>query len=221
MDTIKEMLEFDSIAHAEKAFGNKHWSEFSDEEMGASMGLAFLHNERKSKLLKESHDTHFGMSWNEFEGIVTSNGFKIGYEEKFPYEDREEKAVIFYREDGLLIWVTSWYMTRVNSGTLYGEIKLNDKKDRVNIPRCSNGFYDFDNNKLHFDTEIREGLIYFINRMKQCGELIPQWEDENKFLWFLNYSSDEKNSDNYRAISKRKMELFCDEAKKIVQKYLD
>lgn len=222
MDKIKQVLEFDPLLHAEKAFGNKHWSEFSREESSASLGLAILHNERKAKLLKESHDTHFGMSWEEFEEIVTSSGFKIGYEEKFPYEDHEEKAVMFYREDGLLIWVTSfWNMKSVNGGDLIGEIRLNDVNDRMNIPRCSNGFHDYENNKLNFKTDIREGLIWFINQMKQYGEFVPQWEEEHKFLWFLNFSKDENNSDNYREISKRKMELFCDEAKKIVQKYLD
>lgn len=111
------------------------------------------------------------MDWHEFEEIVTSNGFKIGYEEKFPYEDHYEKSVMFYREDGLLIWVTSfWNMKSVNGGKLYGEIKFNDVRNRAKIPGCSNGFFDFDNNKLHFDVDIREGLIWFINQMKQYGD---------------------------------------------------
>ncbi len=81
------------------------------------------------------------MDWNEFEDIVSSNGFKIGYEEKFPYEDHHEKAVVFYREDGLLIWATSfWNMKNVNGGTLYGEIKLHDVSNRTKISNCSNGF---------------------------------------------------------------------------------
>lgn len=224
---IKEVMEFDPLAQAEKIFDNKHWSEFSDDEMKASMGLTLLFNERKNEILQKSHDTqhdtHFSMDWDEFEEIVTSNGFRMGYEEKFPYEDHYEKAVMFYREDGLLIWVTSfWNMKSVNGGTLYGEIKLNDISNRSRIPSCSNGFFDFENNKLHFDTDVREGLIWFINQMKQHGEFIPQWEENNKFLWFLNFGYDEKNnSDSYKEISKNKMIKFCDEAKRIVQKYLD
>ena len=58
--------------------------------------------------------------------------------------------------------------------------------------------------------------------MKQYGELVPQWEENNKFLWFLNFGEEEKdNSDSYREISKAKMMQFCDDAKKIIQKYLD
>ena len=106
-------------------------------------------------------------------------------------------------------------------GKLIGEIRLNDRTDRRNIPSCSNGFHDFDNNKLNFSTDVRKGLIWFINQMNQYGEFVPQWEEENKFLWFLNFGMDEKNSDNYREISKKKMKLFSDGAKKIVQKYLD
>ena len=223
MDMIKEMLEFDPLAQAERILDDKHWSEFSDDEMAASMGLFFMHNDRKNKILKEANDTYFSMDWNEFEEIVTSNGFKIGYEEKFPYDDHYEKAVMFYREDGLLIWVTSFGgMQSVNGGTLYGEIKLHDVNNRRNIPGCSNGFYDFENNKLHFDKDVREGLIWFISQMKQYGELLPQWEEDHKFLWFLNFSDEEKsNGDNYEEISKEKMMKFCDGAKKIIQKYLD
>lgn len=106
--------------------------------------------------------------------------------------------------------------------TLYGEIKLHDVSNRTKISNCSNGFFDFDNNKLHFNTDVREGLIWFINQIKQYGEFLPQWEENNKFLWFLNFGDDEKNnSDNYKEISKRKMVKFCDNAKKIIQKYLD
>lgn len=36
MDMIKEVLEFDPLAQAEMAFGNKHWSEFSEDEMMVS-----------------------------------------------------------------------------------------------------------------------------------------------------------------------------------------
>lgn len=36
MDMIKGTLNFDPLAYAEMAFGRKHWSEFSDDEMMVS-----------------------------------------------------------------------------------------------------------------------------------------------------------------------------------------
>ena len=221
MDKIKEALEFDAIYECEKVFGNKHHSEFTEEENKFSLGVFMLNNKRKEELLKEANDTHFGMTWDEFESIVTSNGFKIGYEERFPYEDHEEKGVIFYREDGLIIWATSfWNMKSVNGGTMYGEIKLNNVNDRCNIPQCSNGFYDYENGKLNFSTDIREGLIWFIKEMKKYGEFIPKFEEENKFLWFVNFHEDKQNGYDFEKISKEKMNKFSKEAKNIVENYL-
>lgn len=223
MNNIDELLRYDPIAEAEKITRKGHWSNFSDEEMKASMGLVVLHNKRTDNLLKQNHDTHFSMTWNEFEDILISNGFKNGYEEVFPYDDHKEKEVMFYREDGLLIWATSFNnMKSVNGGTMYGEIILNDKDNLKKMPSCSGGFYDIENNKQHFNTDVRKGLIYFISQMSQIGTFIPKWEEDNKFFWFLNYSSDEeRNIDNYMEISKKKMNMFCDEAKKIIEKYLD
>ena len=168
------------------------------------------------------NDTHSSMKWDEFESILAQNGFKIGYEEKFPYENHEEKAVVFYREDGLLIWATSFNnMKSVNGGKLYGEIKLNSVEDRHSIPICSNGFYDFDNLKLYFDKDVREALIWFINSMKFHGEFIPEWEDGNKFVWFLNFIEDDKPGYDYKKISMNKMNQFSDGAKKIVHRLID
>lgn len=217
-DKIKEALEFDPLNEAEKIFGNKHWSEFSEDEASMSMGLCFLHNQNKNKLLKENNDTHFSMSWNEFIEIITNNGFKPGYEYSFPYEDKTEKAALYYREDGLIIWVTSfWNGESVNGGKLYGELKMNDSSKRSEIPSCSNGFYDYENGKLHFDTDIREGLVWFIREMSKYGEFVKQWEDTRRFLWFVDFMEDKESNYDYEGITREKISKCCEEAKEIMK----
>ena len=161
------------------------------------------------------------MNWNEFKKNALSIGFKLGYKEEFTYRDNLEEALLLYRKDGLMIWATSFDgMTEINEATLIGEIILNCKKVRVNIPCCA-GYHDYDNNKMNFEADVRLGLNSFIKQIQQYGQLVPQWEQEDKVLRFLNYGSDEKNNNNYSNISKRKMELLCNDAKKIVKKYLD
>ncbi len=61
MDMIKRVLEFDPLAQAEMAFGGKHWSEFSDDEMKASMGLAFYIMTEKISCYK-NHMIHI-LAW--------------------------------------------------------------------------------------------------------------------------------------------------------------
>lgn len=220
-DRIKEALDYDPLNEAEKMFNNKHWSEFSDDETNMSMVLCLMHNKNKDVLLKENNDTHFSMSWKEFIDIITSNGFKCGYEYTFPYEDKIEKAALYYRIDGLVIWVTSfWNGKSVNGGKLYGEIKMDNVSDRHKIPSCSNGFYDYENGKLHFDTDIREGIIWFINEINKYGTFVAEWEDANKFLWFLDFTEDDIPGYDYEKITKEKISLCCSDAKLIMKKYM-
>lgn len=220
-DIIKKVLEFDPLGETEKLFGDKHWSEFSEDENKLSMGLFFMHNKNKDKLLKESKDTHFSMDWDEFIEILTSNQFKLGYKYSFPYEDKTEKAVIYYNSDGLVIWATSyWNGKSVNGGTLYGEIKMHDVSDRSNIPSCSNGFYDFKNGKLNFSTDIREGLIWFISQMNKYGTFLNEWEDENKFLWFVDFVEDDVPGYDYEKLTRNKIHQCCDEAKNIMKRLI-
>lgn len=217
-DKIKEALEYDPLGEAEKVIGKKHWSEFSEDETKMSMGLCFLHNQNKEKILKENNDTHFSMSWKEFIDIIANIGFKCGYEYTFPYEEKTEKAALYYREDGLIIWVTSfWNGESVNGGKLYGEIKMNDASDRWKIPSCSNGFYDIKNGKLHFDTDVREGLIWFITEMNKYGEFVKQWEDSRRFLWFLDFTEDDVPNYDYEKINREKISRCCSEAKFIMK----
>lgn len=217
-DKIKEALEYDPLNEAEKIFDNKHWSEFSDDETSMSMGLCFIHNKNKDILLKEHNDTHFSMNWKEFIDIITSNGFKCGYEYTFSYEDKMEKAALYYRRDGLIIWVTSfWNGKSVNGGKLYGEIKMDNVSDRHKIPSCSNGFYDYENGKLYFDTDIREGLIWFINEMSKYGKFLEQWEDSNRFLWFVDFAEDKEPNYDHKSITREKISRCDEDAKLIMQ----
>lgn len=221
MDEIKTVLEYDPIAQAEKFCGKKHWSEFNDEEQGLSLAMALLHNRKKNEMLKQANDTRFSMTWDEFDNIISDNGFKLGMIRSFSDEDIMEKEAIYYRKDGLVLHVTSFFGGKdVNGGELYGEIKLKSKENGMNIPSCSNGYFDYENLKLSFKKDIREGLIWFIAKLKEKGDLLSIWEEKNKFLWFLDFIEGKERDVDYRGISMKKIQNCNDECQNIMRNLL-
>lgn len=106
-------------------------------------------------------------------------------------------------------------------GEIFGEIKLKNTEDRYKkMPSCSNGFFDYENNKLSFSKDIREGLIWFINSMKECGEFIKIWEENNKFVWFVDFVESKNKKYDFREISRSKVDKCCEECKNIMKSSL-
>ena len=85
---IENVLNYDPLAHAEKMLGDKHWSEFTDDENMFALGMSMLSNEHKDEILKAGKDTHFRMTWNEFKNILTDHGFINGLTYEIDYDKR-------------------------------------------------------------------------------------------------------------------------------------
>lgn len=77
-------------------------------------------NQMKKKLLKERHDTYYGMEWNEAVEVIILQGFNVIYEEKFIHDDRKESLLIFWN-GACIIKMTSFDLAKksVNSLDLY------------------------------------------------------------------------------------------------------
>lgn len=217
---LDEVLNFDVIDNMEK-LANKRVDDFSDDEICGMFGAFMLINKRKEDQLVDSHDTYFSMSWDYFIGLIKENGFKEGLEYEFEdpsYDDKHtEKAILYYREDGLVIWATSYgNKTSVNGGTLYGELQVDKKTfNRSVLMNCSNGY--FDDNKVSFTIDVREALFHILNRIESAASFIPVWEERNKFLWFLDFTEDDIPDYDYAAISKDKIQRSTDGLKRIMK----
>jgi len=134
----EKILTHDSLYESEKAFGDKHWSQFSKLEQGLSL-LKFIDDNQKKKVHLESiGDTHYGIKWDNFLELIKQHGFVEGlkYDWLTPKyndneDDRIEEAILYYHPTkGLIIWATSYgNKDHINGGNLYGEIKANSKED--------------------------------------------------------------------------------------------
>lgn len=216
-ELLDKVLDFDPIYEMEKVSG-KHWSEFSQDEIMKAMFANMFSGELKEKVLNDAGDTYFNISWESFINLIVKNGFKKGLEYQFTHnafeESETEQAVLYYREDGLIIWATS-YHNKLNGGTLYGELIKNPEADWRNLPAYSGGFYE--KNHLSFTTDVREGLFRFIERMKENGEFAPVWGEKSRFLWFVDFKEEKTPGYDYRKISRQKVAAAADGLKNIIK----
>lgn len=222
----EKLLRQDSLAETEKIFGDKHWSQFDEQEQAFSMLKFIFDNEKKEEHLKSVGDTYNGMPWNDFITLIESYGFKEGlkYDFKAPKynlnePDRIEEAILFYHPSkGLILWATSFgNKVHINGGKVYGMIEYKDWEtcNKV-LSGCSHGGNGEENNIRYFDYDIREGLIHTLNKIDSNSKLLPKWQGRRPFMWFLDYFEEKVDDYDYKAITESKIERCPKELQDII-----
>lgn len=219
---IDDLLKEDPIAITERATGKRHWSNFDESDMETALFVGMLSAERKQNALKSTRDTHFGMSWDYLMELLKENGFKIGTEWEFiddQYKDEEpkrEKAGIYYRTDGVVLFAESWgNMKSVNSGKCFYELERNpnaDKKDFRMLVRTGHSWED--GNKLENEIDIREGLFHNLTKALKYGKFLPKWESRDS-IWILDYMESKRKIDH-----DSKYEIWSRQYKQVTENHL-
>lgn len=176
--------------------------------------------------IKESNITETSLTtqWTDFNTIVTRYGFEIVYEYEFQYNPEylktpsTERAALYYKE-GLIIFITSHECgTMINSGRLYGEIKL---KPNLSIGglHCSHGMVD-KRGYVDFNFDIRYGLIKFLDSLVERGELSITWKLHGHFLYFVDYMERRNKSFHHYYITMNKIMKCPPEVQQMLALYL-
>lgn len=215
-DNLKSILEFDSIAKAEEITGKS----YKESEMTAKLGL-LLHvtnSYRKDKILEAANDTN---SWNqsprEFLAVVDDLGFEKVYGEQFTGQWGDDKLMIYWHEDGLLLKVETFNGKSINSAEVYfsADVPYNA------LSRCSHGGVDGLESTIvgNFirvgNKDVREGLRHFITEVKESGRFLKPWP-EMPFVWFLNYAETNKKDYDYHAINRAKLRTLPEHIKQAI-----
>jgi hypothetical protein len=233
-DLTESILNNDPVNNTEKLI-KKTWEQFNTVEETFMIGSAFIQNQQKAEYLKSIGDTYYCMPWDDFIQLIQKNGFKEGLKYEFnpkpEYEDciKTEEAIIYYRPDGLIIWATSYdNKVVVNGGKLYGFIETKNLKNEPEtnniMSRCSHDswrYYGRETNEMvwrdyiYFIYDIREALIYTINKIHDKANFISPWP-ERPFLWFLDYNDEHIPGYDYLAINDKKISMCCSEVQHII-----
>jgi len=195
-ENIEDVLAFDPLATAEKITGKTYSGDHETSQLGFLLHLQ--HGQMKNDLLKELHDTYFGMPWNDFCLLIETSpfGFKEGLKESFQTEDgrTEQFRAWFEPSRGLVLIATSYRGEDLNSCSVYGQLKVSPGFSPWKIlSRCSHGG---DGDKLgytYFSYDGREGLLSKLSSIDlQPGkEWCNPWMT-HQHVWFVIYPEEGK-----------------------------
>lgn len=159
----------------------------------------------------ESEDTYPKMPWDSFITLIESKGFKKGLEYMF-WHSGECTAVIYYR-DGLIIWATS-FKNQIDWGSLYGELRLNDRRtDQYPSGPWSGTVLKGD---LIFEVFTEKGIFGRIAELDQIGSFKKSW-DHHHFLWFVDHREAKEKGYNHEKITKEKISKLPQECIDILE----
>lgn len=198
---IDDLLNEDPIAITERATGKGHWSNFDEQDMAAALFIGMLSGERKENALKSTNDTYFGMSWDYLMEVLKKNGFKVGTEWEFiddQYENtRHEKAGIYYRTDGVVVFAESYGNKKsVNGGKCFYELKRKEGVEKQDFRMLVRTGHSWEyGNKLENEIDIREGLIHNLKKAEQYGNFLRKWESRDS-IWILDYMESKTKIDH-------------------------
>lgn len=216
-EKTEKLLSRDPVAEAEKMFGGKHWSEFSDGESSLALLMALTDNVHKNDHLRREGDTYSSMSWNRFKSLLAAHGFKMALSYKIErYEHTDEVCIFFEEARGLVIFADS-FLDRVNGGRLYAEIK-----GKPGVP-CNlfnvistGGCVNHEENIWSTSHDVREGLLHNISKIEECADFLPVWTEKDKYLWFIDSTETDQPWYDYVQITQKKIEMCPPELRKIV-----
>jgi hypothetical protein len=211
-EKTRKMLRLDTIFETEKLFGGKDHNKFSDKENMTMLQYSALLNEEKNNYFSSLGDTYFRMSWQSFKELITKYGFIPAMEYDFSHDKYVDEFIIYYNlPKGLIICATSYFDKKsVNGGTLWGEIKANNKEDSHIVWSwlSTGGQSKFDDLIYETQQDVREGLFSILNTLESAGEFLPKWINKNRFLWLLDFTETKVEGYDYKKITMEKI-LKC------------
>jgi hypothetical protein len=234
-EKTEKILKHDSLAESEKILGDKHWSEFSEDETKFSMGKFMMDNEIKKDYLKSIKDTYWRIPWDEFISVIEAYGFKRAWSQIFIDSDetktnKQEEEIIYYHKDkGLVLWAESYTLCSqkdINKGTVFSIADIEGTEEWWKYREGSSGVYD---GFLHMDFDIREGVIHKIEKISNL-KLLNKWNAKQEWMHFVNFDESREiyKDDNrdYKVtgklrdeITQKKINLCCDEFQEIINGY--
>lgn len=198
----------DPVEMAEQTFG-KRWEEWSEDEQKQALVMAMLFNKNKHEIQKRGGDTFMGIHLDEAEKILKELGFVVGYRKNriSPRYNYPETETLWYSADGIVVHLDTFHSSDINRFELFAELKLSDDEDawmdeyhQISRVPSNGGSYELypsgmeipvTEKKVAVNADVRTGLRWKVNLLRNTGTLLSVWDYPEKFIWIVNY--DEEN----------------------------
>lgn len=193
MSELDDLLRFDPLDAAEKITGESYKTD--RETLSLGFGMAMLHNERKAEALRQTRDSHYGMTFAEFRTLLAELGFEEVLVETFAGRDCPETFVIAWSPEGVLAVCESYAGERLNSAKVLYNYRHPNGYPGFGLTSSGSMCGDL----WVGDHDAREGVRHNLGRMREAGEFVTPWR-ERPWLWLLTYM-DTKGEYDHEAIT--------------------
>lgn len=180
---LDELLSFDPLGVAEAVTGRKYDRDRETDVIG--WNLMQMSDARKSGILMERHDTLYSDDLNRYVEIVTGYGFHQVLDVPFRgHRQHKEHLYVYAHDDGLLLIFDTYQAHKVNSASVYYEVRPYDEDAFwanwvVSSGSMRNGVWV----GWH---DAREALVYKMDRLRDVAEFINPWPIHQD-VWLCHY----------------------------------
>jgi len=199
MSELNELLNFDSIAEAERLAGTSYKE--SDAVTWLGLGLMQEKNKRLNAILSERKDSLFSNTLTYYEMVIAEEGFVKVLE--LPIVGTEDTFFIYWHPDGILLKFDSYNGRSVNGGNFYYNWKPNENAD-WSVLSSHSGRVD---GIIAGDHDCREAIRYHIQRLREEGTFLNPWV-KRPFLWLLHYMDTKTEGYDYKSITAERIAML-------------
>jgi hypothetical protein len=213
-DQIRELLDFDPLAAAERFTGESYKTDDLTSRLG--LGLHLRHVQEKEAALRQRSDSFYSMSFEPAMNLFADLGFATVYTERFAGHSAEETYAILWHPDGLLATCESYTWNADE------EAGRNTAKVYYNYRHRSGGYPSGLTSSGHMagevwvgDHDAREAIRYNLNAMRAAGRFLPVWV-ERPWLWLLNYADVKVEGYDHEALTERRIAALPEHVRRAI-----
>lgn len=201
---MRSLLEFDSLAAAEKLRGTSYKED--PATVLAGFGLNVRNNNLKKQALSAAGDTHFGSTFAEqldafhdlgFEVVATLNFQGTGWNEE---PDVRETFLVLWHPDGVLGTIESYNGDGRNTSHIY----YNWRPAVENWHMFTSSGGPFVDGVWPGSHDTLEALKFHFNQLRANGEFVSPWA-ASPFIWLLTYMDTKVDGYDYKAITAERL----------------
>ena len=181
---------------AEIALG-KELEYFDAEDEQFLFQIADVLGEMKRQADEDVQDNHYNASFDETAAVLESMGFALGWMDCRRSDGSEEKETIWYRPDGLVAYLDSFFTNGVNRFELYCNFRPHSAASLAWLRKAHQYFRtafpetDIPAEQMVYPLRlpVRTGVRRTVAALEEAGDFLPVWEKTPE-LTCVNYSEE-------------------------------
>lgn len=214
---------------AEIALG-KELEYFNAEDEAFLFQIADALGKMKRQADEEIHDNYYTASYDETAEVLESMDFHLGWMDCRRADGSDEKETLWYRSDGLVAYMDSFFTNGVNRFELYCNFKAHSAASLQWLRKANQCFRTAfperetppEQTVYALRFPVRTGIRRTVASLEEAGDFLPVWEKTPE-LTCVNYSEElrfRNKTKIWDGLSRRKFGGATPEMKRICEQVI-